>query len=104
MGAMTRFWFATGCVSSAVAKLAPALVVLGAWAKDGPSGTDPGTSPARSGWWRRCGHFQYAVGFYASAGARHLGEGRPGTPSTGYCSRSRSYSFRRSAPSSSSRR
>ena len=78
VGAMTRFWFATGCVSSAVAKLAPALVVLGAWAKRRPSGTDSLYLACALGVVAALVHFQYAVGFYASAGARHLARGAPG--------------------------
>ena len=48
----------------------------------GPSacraGRIPCTSPARSVVVAALVHFQYAVGFYASAGARHLARGAPG--------------------------
>ena len=74
----TRFWFATHCVSSAFAKLAPALVVLGAWAKRMPSGSDSLYLACALGGVAALVHFQYAVGFYASSGARHLARGAPG--------------------------
>jgi hypothetical protein len=77
----TRFRFAALCVSSALAKLAPALVVLGAWAKRRPTsgGTEDSLYLACAlGGVAALVHFQYAVGFYASSSARHLASGAPG--------------------------
>lgn len=76
----TRFRFAALCVSSALAKLAPALVVLGAWAKRRPtSGTEDSLYLACAlGVVAALVHFQYAVGFYASSSARHLASGAAG--------------------------
>ena len=76
----TRFRFAALCVSSALAKLAPALVVLGAWAKRRPTGgsNDSLYLACALGGVAALVHFQYAVGFYASSSARHLARGAPG--------------------------
>ena len=75
--AVTRFQFATLCVSSVLAKTAPVLVVCGAWAKRS-AGTDSLYLACALGAVAALVHFQYAVGFYASSGARHLAKGVPG--------------------------
>jgi hypothetical protein len=74
---VTRFQFATLCVSSVLAKTAPVLVVCGAWAKRS-AGTDSLYLACALGAVAALVHFQYAVGFYASSGARHLAKGVPG--------------------------